>query len=214
MKHPSKIALATLLALASTGAIAQESTDLAVTGKVVPAACTPSLSSANLDWGDISLDSDQVVLPKKTLTVSVACQAQTRFALQIVDNKSDSAPIGFPNGGWRGLGLVDNEPVGGYRMWISDYNDLPADGGAQRVHTLLSRDGGTDWSILAGYGALYQIRNEDFLSFSLPVVPVAPTAIQNISFEIHASGLLRPRSDLPSDGFSISGSSTFTLHYL
>lgn len=212
MKHLSKHLLTAALALSSAAAFAQnESIDLGITGKVVPAACTPNLSSTSLDWGDVPFGSERAKpLPQKSLTVSVACQTPTRFALQIVDNHPDSIPSDALAGS-RGLGLSDGTPVGTYRLRLSNYVDLPADG--KRVYAVLSRDKGENWKTYAFYGSNYQIRTDDYLGFA-EGHPSIPAAIQNMSFEIHASGALLPGSELPAEQFNFAGSSTFTLRYL
>ncbi|WP_368566219.1 DUF1120 domain-containing protein [Pseudoxanthomonas sp. UTMC 1351] len=209
MNHLSKIALVGLTTLVSSGAIAQETTDLTVTGKAVPRACTPSLSAAKLDWGDVPL---QVELPtslqSKTLTVGVSCHAPTRFALQIADNKADSAPS---TQGSRGFAPVDDIAIGGYSMRIPLHRDLPVDGGS--VNTSLSRDDGESWKYLSFYGGSnYSIRSEDLIGFTSGEAP--PTAIKDLSFEIHVTGEIRPRNELPLEEFEIAGSSTFIIQYL
>lgn len=79
-------------------ALAASTVDLAVTGLVIPAACTPLLSSGGLiDYGKISrqdLNVEQGTrLPLKTLQVSITCNAPSRYALRMQDNRDGSATV-------------------------------------------------------------------------------------------------------------------------
>lgn len=209
MKHLSKTALFGLIAFASSGAIAQESADLTVTAQAVPRACTPTLSSAKLDWGQISIrHEDEIVdLPMKSIDVSVSCASKTLVSLHVDDNKLDSLPAWFdPYLGWRGLGKVDGNPVSGaYQIKVKE-NVGTVDGGSANA---VVSDNGTVWKALNS-----PVHFNQHLAFDADSDgSIKPSPLKTLSFTAEVSGRLNPRT-LPPGEISLEGSSTFTVVYL
>jgi type 1 fimbria pilin len=78
--------------------LAASSVDLSVNGVITPTACTPLLSSNGvIDYGKISqqdLNVDKGTrLPVKQLQVSIGCNAASRFALRMRDNRDGTATV-------------------------------------------------------------------------------------------------------------------------
>ena len=93
------ITLACLLMAASTQtAWAASTVDLSVQGLITPAACTPQLSNNGLiDYGKISQQDLNLErgtrLALKTLHISIDCNAASRYALRMRDNRDGSAMV-------------------------------------------------------------------------------------------------------------------------
>jgi hypothetical protein len=114
------ITLSILLLAGAQHAMAASSVDVSVKGLITPTACTPLLSSGGLiDYGKISqqdLNQDKGTrLPVKHLQVSVACNAPSRFALRMRDNRDGSAMVNSEI--YYGLGLdTSGNRIGLYSM--------------------------------------------------------------------------------------------------
>ncbi|WP_368566221.1 DUF1120 domain-containing protein [Pseudoxanthomonas sp. UTMC 1351] len=209
MNQLSKTALIALIAFASSTATAQESVELTVTGRALPpGACTPTLSSPNLDWGQIPInhEDETTELPMKAIDVGVNCASPISVALYIVDNKHNTLPGSFkPQDGWRGLGLIDGQPISGaYQIKVKDNAGL-VDGNSTAAVTR----GFTSPAWLTLTSAISPDR---FLSFGATGY-TAPSPLKSLSFTAEVTGILNPRS-LPSGDISLSGSSTFVVYYL
>ncbi|WP_368566218.1 DUF1120 domain-containing protein [Pseudoxanthomonas sp. UTMC 1351] len=218
MNHLSKIPLATLVALASSGAVAQESVNLSVTGTVVPSSCVPTLSSAAIDWGTISISGESdIVLPAKDFKMQIDCSFPTRFALEVSDNKTGTLPNKFPftdaNFGYRSFDLADGDvPVGGYALKVRG-DRVGSDGAELRV--LASQDDGATWAARSAIGAGVPLLSAGLTGFGdLVSGSYTPVAVTQVVFDGYVEGLIRPQ-DLPqTNDYQISGSSTFTIKYL
>ena len=92
------LAVSSLLLWAALPATAASTVDLSVTGRITPTACTPLLSSGGLiDYGKISQQDLNLErgtrLPIKQLQVSIGCNAPSRFALRMRDNRDGTATV-------------------------------------------------------------------------------------------------------------------------
>lgn len=218
MNHLSKIALATLVALSAAGAAAQESVDLSVTGTVVPSSCIPTLSTASLDWGTLSIDgSSDIILPAKRFVVEVNCEHQTRLALEISDNKTGDLPDVFPfknaRFAYRSFDLADGKAVGGYKFVPTGYTAI-TDGGEAKI--LTSPDNGTTWNRIHGGQGVSGLPTNTPVAFGNLGAggKYFPEPHTYVHIQVDVDGIIRP-VDLPQTAdFQISGSSTFTIKYL
>ncbi|MBH3367985.1 DUF1120 domain-containing protein [Pseudomonas carnis] len=110
--------LSSSLLLAMTSSVfAASSVDLAVKGVITPSACTPNLPG-DIDYGKIAakdLNPDSHTwLERRTLKLSVNCEAATLFAIHSIDNRAGSSTIGV-----FGLGLINgNEKLGGFELSV------------------------------------------------------------------------------------------------
>jgi len=93
------VALPHLLLLAcAQSALAVSTVDLSVHGQIIPSACTPLLSNNGLiDYGKISQQDLNLErgtrLALKTLHISIDCNAASRYALRMRDNRDGSAMV-------------------------------------------------------------------------------------------------------------------------
>ena len=99
-------------------AFAASTVDLAVTGLIVPSACTPSLSANTVDVGRVSvkdLNQDtRTQLTPTTLQLGIDCESATLFAMQTTDNRADSGAHAE-----YGIGkTIPGERIGGYYMTL------------------------------------------------------------------------------------------------
>lgn len=204
------------LAIASSAAIAPsafaQSADLSVTGKIFPGACVIDIGNGGIaDLGDIRLDALQAdaatQLDDIDLAMSVSCQSPVRFALQGVDNTSDTsiAPAQY------GLGLTPaDEKIGSARLNMAG---VTIDGAA--AHILLSSDGGQSWTI----GLLpdsSQIGKQHLLGFNTERNGEAgPSPIENLQATLKVKATIAPTNDLTVlDEVPINGNATINLFYL
>lgn len=109
------------LMLSST-VFASSSIDLSVRGTIIPTSCVPTLSSDNIDLGNVStadLQADATTqLRTRSVSVNVQCNAPAQFALRGIDNRAGSALI--PDDTAFGLGLNGTEKIGYYSLRFLD----------------------------------------------------------------------------------------------
>ena len=122
-------------------AFAASTVDLAVTGLIVPSACTPSLSASTVDVGRISvkdLNQDtRTQLTPTLLQMGIDCEASTLFALKATDNRAESG-VGV---GEYGIGrTAAGQRIGGYAMFL---DQGVADGTPIRI--IQSMNNGGTW---------------------------------------------------------------------
>ncbi|MDE1166001.1 MAG: DUF1120 domain-containing protein [Pseudomonas sp.] len=74
---------------------AQSTTDLIVTGSIVPAACTPQFSTQAVHFGKFSFrdlaHQDHTALGEQAHTLVITCEAPAAYALRATDNRKGSA---------------------------------------------------------------------------------------------------------------------------
>ncbi len=197
-----------------SGAFAQSTTDLSVTGTITPASCTPVLSGGGeFNFGKISVqDLDQeaatgFLSPARQL--SVACKAPTRFALRAVDGRAGSQPtVTYDN---FGLGLNGVERIGEYRLLTSGY---AADGSAS-VDVLESRDDGVSW--LKAPSDEHYLFNTNGPNLTAVAVVGAnePSAIETLTTQLAVSMAIAPAKSLTlTNEVTIDGAATLEVIYL
>ncbi|MCM3608217.1 DUF1120 domain-containing protein [Cupriavidus pauculus] len=213
--------LLTMLATACSGAFAAESADLAVKGVIRPSACSVVLSNnGTVDYGTISAKSlsatDVNKLPDRDVTMTINCEAATKVAFTVADNRAGTASwiLGDvdPEAGDAmpyGLGAVDGKNLGVYGIQAR-VADASADGAP--VADVVYADNFPTGS-LSGYG-----------NYLLPGAVVswsdaaggAPHAYTTISQVLRIVGALNSTADLPSltSNVELDGSATVSLKYL
>ena len=107
--------LAFTLAICSWTAVAASTTELVVSGRITPSACTPTLSQGGvIDHGKISAKdlspSNATVIGNDSIQMSVTCEGQTLLAIRATDNRAGTASGEFNYG----IGLVGGKPLGAY----------------------------------------------------------------------------------------------------
>lgn len=116
MKISVSLLSSALLLAMNSSVLAASSVDLSVKGVITPSACTPNLPG-DVDYGKIAakdLNPDSYTpLERKTLQLSVNCDAATLFAIHPLDNRAGSAA----HGAAFGLGLINgNQKLGVYQL--------------------------------------------------------------------------------------------------
>ena len=207
---------ALLLALTGAPAHAASSIDLSIQGRIVPTACTPLLSEGGLvDYGKIShqdLNLEQGTrLPLKTLHISLDCNAPSRYALRMRDNRDGSATVnseiyyglGFDNSGNR---------IGLYSMSF-DPRQTQADTSAQ-IYGTESTTGGVAWRT-ANLNPI-DIGANSYLGFTDTEGSVAgPTAIGTLTGTVSIQAVINARRNLDlSVDTPLDGSATLEVVYL
>ena len=207
MKNPVSLLSSALLLAMTSSVFAASSVDLSVKGLITPSACTPSLPG-DVDFGkiaakDLNIDTS-TPLERKTLPLSVNCDAATLFAIQPIDNRAGSAIYGYSFG----LGMInENQKLGMYQLGFSNpvaetpstllamYNAdghwvtlLPDDGIAPNELVALGSRGDSGW---------------------------APHPIKDAIMDVTLYTVIAPAKGLTlTDEVAIDGSATFEVKYL
>ncbi|MCU1760541.1 DUF1120 domain-containing protein [Pseudomonas sp. 14P_8.1_Bac3] len=202
--------LATLSATALIGlapyALAASSTDLSVTGKIIPSACTPTLSNGGVvEYGKISSkDLNQTTgtyLEKRTVMLTVNCDGLTRFALEGIDNRVGSSTLAVAFG----LGKIDGTQNLGHFM-VSMMSAV-ADGVS--VLPVKSKDGQTGWE-----GHVFWMPG-DFASVADRSDPSQPILVQDVTMELDIAPFIARADGLDlTNEVQIDGSATLEMNYL
>lgn len=121
--RPAFVASLVTLAFASTN-VAASSTDVAVTGTIVPGGCTPSLSAPMFQHGKIAardLNGDQPTDLRdrsRLATLGISCEGPTLFGIRAVDNRADTVFQDSQSSRF-GLGLTpEGEKIGAHTLAI------------------------------------------------------------------------------------------------
>ncbi len=147
MKNIQKLAAFALLSTAASCVMAASSVDLAVTGSIIPTACTPTLSKGDVQFNkisaaDLNAGKHTIIRERKQQALNISCQAPTVFAIRGIDNRP-----GTNGNGWYvtpyGLGLSpQGEKIGAHylelRMNASTIDGKPA-------YVTVGNAGGTTW---------------------------------------------------------------------
>lgn len=210
------LAFSALLLCSALPALAASTVDLSVRGKITPTACTPLLSSGGLiDYGKISqqdLNLDRGTrLPVKQLQVSIDCNAPSRFALRMRDNRDGTATVNSEI--YYGLGLDNSgNRLGLYSMTFDPRHTL-VDSTAT-VYGTESTTGGTAWRT-ANLNPI-DIGANSYLGFTDTQGSVTgPSAIQELISTVKVEAVINARQnlDLSSDTL-LDGSATLEVLYL
>lgn len=210
LKHLSVLTAAILLT-GTSSAFAASTTDLTVTGIITPAACTPGLANnGTIDYGKIAakdLNQTQTTFLGRTpLQVNVACDAATRFALHLVDNRASSSisPVSM-----YGLGMTNSsEKLGAFDL---SYSDAVTENGATSM--VASFDQGTTWVRHdEGDGTpptMWTAAGDKSTGSWLPV------AIKNLTMNMNVGAFIARADSLTlTDEVLIDGSATLEVKYL
>ena len=210
------LAFSALLLSSALPALAASTVDLSVKGRITPTACTPLLSSGGLiDYGKISqqdLNLDRSTrLPIKQLQVSIDCNAPSRFALRMRDNRDGTATVNSEI--YYGLGLDNSgNRLGLYSMTFDPRHTL-VDSTAT-VYGTESTTGGTAWRT-ANLNPI-DIGANSYLGFTDTQGSVTgPSAIQELISTVKVEAVINARQnlDLSSDTL-LDGSATLEVLYL
>lgn len=208
----------TLLALAIAGSSAfgptafAQSADMSVTGKIFPGACVVNLGGGGIaDLGDIRVDSlnadATTVLAPVELPITVACDAEVRFAFLGEDNASESSAVPYRYG----LGLTSaDEKIGSANLLVADVN---VDG--VPVFGTHSNDSGATWNE-SHVGGNFTLSMTDLLGFTKDeAIDTGPAPIQALQGSLKVVAEIQPTDALTTiEDIQVSGSATVNLVYL
>ncbi|MDH0729569.1 DUF1120 domain-containing protein [Pseudomonas sichuanensis] len=213
-----KIAAATLLAvIAAPCAQAQSTVELNVRGSVTPASCTPALTGGGVvDFGRISVQdlsqTQRTQLKPRPIGLSISCDAPTRFALRMKDNRDGTALVN--SGIYYGLGLDrSGNRIGLYEVQF-DPRRIQADALTQ-VYITDSTSAGQGW-----HAADLQVdrigANDMLLGFSDTLGSVAgPVPIRDLTATLMVQVVVAPTDSLDtSDDIAFDGEGTMEVVYL
>ncbi|KAF1028745.1 MAG: Protein GltF [Pseudomonas sp.] len=207
MKLRPHLLISALILGAAGHATAASSLDLAVTGSITPSACEPTLSNGGVfDYGKIAakdLSPDQLTdLGKRTVAISITCDAAVLMALQGKDNRAGSDYEG--NGRYYGLGLVNGtEKLGDFNF---TWSNLIADGAA--VRSISSQNNGSTWQAASVFRPNYFVSVADNTA-------VAPIPVTTLNGDLELQSWIAPTKDLTlGNELPIDGSATLTVQYL
>ncbi|AIG02817.1 hypothetical protein HZ99_11830 [Pseudomonas fluorescens] len=191
--------------------------ELTLRAHFAPVACTPHLSNGGLvDYGtllakDLS-PTHETPLPTKTLLLSVSCDAPTRFALLMHDNRDGTATGGIDETAY-GLDLDNSRnKIGRYYVNLD-----PADFTADTLPTLYRTDstsGGVAWS--SATARQIPMAAHSYLGFTERVASTnGPVAIQNLAGTLRVKAYLVPTQNLDlREVVYLNGSGTLEIKYL
>ncbi|TFF09926.1 DUF1120 domain-containing protein [Pseudomonas sp. BCA14] len=207
----SQLVIAAALMLAGVSTVsAASSVDLSVTGKITPAACTPSLSrGGTVDHGKISVQDlnprGNTQLPNATLALEVNCVGATTMAIKITDNRFGTSAYHDGVVSSFGLGLAsNNKKIGWYEVQM---NNATADGVPGEV--IESVDGKT-WLYAGSTWQPNWMRSLNGATGSY-----APLPMQAFKADLDFITWIREKSTLPAaEEVLIDGSATLDVVYL
>ncbi|MDR9892084.1 DUF1120 domain-containing protein [Pseudenterobacter timonensis] len=207
--------LASVLAVATSSAMAAPSVDIKVTGKIVPSACTPAFISGGgtADFGTIKVVSLNSTTPTpladvKIIPISITCEEATRVGVTFNDAHKDSAPtailpVTFVDsdfsmlpGFTAGLGMYGDKKVGTYSLGIQLTKGAVTNEAGDELYPTFSSDNGTSWGNRAGIRYL-QVKPDksEIYSFS-NVLGGTPVAQTKVNFNVGIAAMINPTNDL------------------
>ena len=224
MFKPSNLS-AFFLALCASGLAlnaSAQSVDLKVTGTITPAACLPTIAGGGtVDFGKINASDLNQTSPtsfSEHRGFQIACDAATKVAIKITDNRSDSRVVGIVPGAPAvpevhfGLGKAGTTNIGSYVIGLPMLENT-ADGNPADI--LKSEDGGSTWTAYGISGNILAKNSTVGLYSWASRGGVQPIALENLSTTLVVLAAVDRGSNLPlGDEITLDGSATIELVYL
>ncbi|MCX5576287.1 DUF1120 domain-containing protein [Enterobacter sp. E-TC7] len=225
--------LASVLAVAASSAMAASSIDIQVTGKIVPASCTPAFVSGGgiADFGTMkvaSLNSTKAtaLADVKIIPISITCEDATRIGVTFNDAHADSAPTGdvpvafidpdFETSARNtaGLGMYNGKKIGAYSLGIQSEAGTVTNDAGDNLYPIFSKDGAS-WGSKSGFRYL-QIATDKSEIYSFSDVPSGqPVAQTKVNFNVGVAAQINPTNDLNiTDEATLDGLTNVELVYL
>ncbi|HEL7748607.1 DUF1120 domain-containing protein [Stenotrophomonas maltophilia] len=228
LKQYSLIGLAISAALASATTSAAETADITVSGTLSPSACDLALTRTNFEIGRVSFDDLNETEPtaltggSRGAAISVNCTADTKFALQVIDNKSGTAnadvvsALGSEAAADRLFGLGTDSSgnnIGGYLVRFNQTATGDAGGDTAVAAQNVNTSDGSTWSRFGSRAIVPSIGRAGWAVTSGS--SVEPDAFTSIDGSLSIQPAVAALEDL--DGGSaidLDGNATVVLHYL
>ncbi|MCU6252347.1 DUF1120 domain-containing protein [Enterobacter cloacae] len=223
--------LVTALAMSVNTAMAAQSIDIKVTGKILPSSCTPAFPSGGgvADFGTMkvaSLNSTSMtpLTEMKEIPVAITCEEATRVAVKFTDSRDDSSPTenvvmgngftGSPSTVF-GLGMYNDKKIGAYALALFRTQGANTNSNGDPLYPLASIDGGKGWVVRgADYMQIYS-DNSEIYAFASDKTSGAPSAESKINFKVAVSATINPTNDLNiTDEVTLDGLTNVELVYL
>ncbi|MDA8485720.1 DUF1120 domain-containing protein [Pseudomonas resinovorans] len=198
------------VALSSSAASAANSVDLAVTGRIMPAACSISLSSSEYAFGEIKssdLNIDSNTAGRTTdHDLGIICSTPTHIAIQATDNRSGTALD--THFSLFGLGLdSQGNSIGAYQLITMD-TELDGSLG----YGTRSDDGGATWNYDTN---VLSTAPSSIFSWNKTANGANPEPFVSLTQVLRAHLILSPMEDLDiTQEIPLDGSATLELFYL
>lgn len=222
--------LFSVLALSINAAMAAESVDIQVTGKIVPSSCTPSFPSGGgiADFGTMkvaSLNATTLTALKdmKEVPISITCEESTRIAVKFTDARDASSPtesVEFNTfGGSKqfafGLGTYNGKNIGAYALGIPRAQGANTNDAGDALYPIESLDNGNSWAV-NGIDYLQIASDNRFIySFGTTLNSVALAPQTKINFKVAVEATINPTNDLSiTDEVTLDGLTNVELVYL
>lgn len=229
--------LASVLAVTASSAMAASSIDIRVTGKIVPASCTPTFTTGGgiADFGTIKVSSlnstTSTALPDvKSIPITITCEEATRIGVTFNDAHADSAPtatlpINYSDTDFAtevqytsGLGMYNGKKIGAYSMGIKDDVGTVTNDKGENLYTIFTTDasGRTGWGYRAGshYLRIVTDKSETY-SFTNVSGGTSPVAQKQVNFTVGIMAQINPTNDLHvTDEATLDGLTNVELVYL
>ena len=191
--------------------------ELKLTGRIIPAACTPNfVGGSTIDYGTIHVSTlnvtAQTMLPKKNTRMTITCEVPVKFALAGIDERRATSEgtletvDRYTQMYKFGLGLASNgAKIGAYSL---DMKNISADKGVTR--TGVSSNGGVNWN-----ASVSAFSHGNIIGFSDSATSLLPTAHKSISFDLNVVAAVVKSENLPiADEIQIDGLTTVEVKYL
>lgn len=223
--------LVTALAMSVNTAMAAQSIDIKVTGKILPSSCTPAFPSGGgvADFGTMkvsSLNSTSVtpLADMKEIPVTITCEEATRVAVKFTDSRDDSSPTesikmgngfaGSPNSVF-GLGMYNDKKIGAYALALYRNQGENTNASGDPLYPLISIDGGKGWLVRGVDYMQINSDNSEIYAFTSDKASSAPSAESKINFKVAVSATINPTNDLNvTDEVTLDGLTNVELVYL
>lgn len=228
-KALTTVNLCAALFISAQANAANEAT-LTVSGSIVPAACSTTLSGAGeVSFGAIAASSIRnapagntlVQLGSKDVTLSISCDAATSVGFKMIDNRASSAVtlatgtsvdgsdaqayFGF------GLGLAENDAkIGVYTVQVDTAN-VTAD--STSSHVVFTENVANGWRKGEALPITQMNDNRRIITIG-NTAETAPMMFETASFPMKVSAAVRTSSVLGYDEITLDGNATVSLVYL
>lgn len=229
--------LASVLAVAASSAMAASSIDIRVTGKIVPASCTPTFTSGGgiADFGTLKVaalnDTTMTALPDlKTIPITITCEEPTRIGVTFNDAHADSAPTETLPLAWSdtdfagdpaytsGLGMYNDAKIGAYSMGIQKDPGTATNAEGDYIYPICNTDASatSGWGTKGGSHYVQILTNKsETYSFTDVAGGNAPVAQSQYNFVVGIMAQINPTNDLNiTDEATLDGLTNVELVYL
>ncbi|EOC9245692.1 DUF1120 domain-containing protein [Enterobacter cloacae] len=224
-----KTMLVTALAMSVNTAMAAQSIDIKVTGKILPSSCTPAFPSGGgiADFGTMkvaSLNSTSVtpLTETKEIPVTITCEEATRVAVKFTDMRDDSSPtepmifnnFGGPAQFTFGLGMYNGKKIGGYALALLRTAGANTNDTGDSLYPMFSYDG-VGWGYRGNEYLQISSDNREIYGFGTERSSGVLSAQSKINFKVAVEATINPTNDLNiTDEVTLDGLTNVELVYL